>query len=502
MTGMIRLGIAIILLLCYQSLAEIPQMISYQGSVTDGSGIPVPDGTYDMRFRIYNAATGGVCHWDSGTHSEQVTGGIFNVLLGGSPHPNLDLSFDEDYWLLITIEGDNQTPRQRLGSTGYSYMASGLVPHTIIEGSVSWEDGTDVLRVINEATSGVCYGASFYSYADSGRAVFASATNMTGENYGGKFYSMSSSGTGVHGEVVAYYPGTTYGGYFKSNSSDGYGVYGEAPKYGIYGKGTGTSGVSYGGQFYTSSTSGRAIAGEALATTGVNYGGKFHSNSEDGRGCYGWATATTGVNYGGAFKSSSSSGYGVWAKAGASTGTTYGVYSDSDSPGGYGGYFVGDVHVSGSLSKSSGSFLIDHPLDPENKLLRHNFVESPENLLIYRGELKLNEDGEATVAMPEYFAALTREEKATIHLTAQGKPFDTGYKWETDHESFIIYGAANREVSWMVMAERDDPVIRRLGRPVEEEKGPDSKYCDKGKLLDPVAYGYPESMGRDHIEHE
>jgi hypothetical protein len=76
--------------------------------------------------------------------------------------------------------------------------------------------------------------------------------------------------------------------------------------------------------------------------------------------------------------------------------------------------------------------------------------------------------------------------------------YEFSYEWDPDYDSFRIYGEPDRNVAWMVMAERDDPVIRRLARSVEEEKGPDNKYCDRGKLLDPISYGYPESMGRDY----
>ena len=33
------------------------------------------------------------------------------------------------------------------------------------------------------------------------------------------------------------------------------------------------------------------------------------------------------------------------------------------------GQFMGNVYVSGTLSKAGGSFKIDHPLDPANKYL-------------------------------------------------------------------------------------------------------------------------------------
>jgi len=164
------------------------------------------------------------------------------------------------------------------------------------------------------------------------------------------------------------------------------------------------------------------------------------------------------------------------------------------------GDFHGDVLISGSISKGSGSFLIDHPLDPENKLLRHNFMESPENLVVYRGKAKLNSAGETIVKLPEYFEALTKESEATVMLTSIGKPFLTGYEWENNFKAFKIYGKPDREVSWVVYADRDDPVIHQLARPVEEDKASDNPYCEKGKLIYPEAYGYPESKHKDYEE--
>ncbi|MCP4709857.1 MAG: hypothetical protein GY869_14635, partial [Planctomycetes bacterium] len=188
-------------------------------------------------------------------------------------------------------------------------------------------------------------------------------------------------------------------------------------------------------------------------------------------------------------------GTGVYGTASGEFG--YGVYGSAYGYMGYAGYFYGEVQVTGYLSKGGGSFLIDHPLDPENKLLRHNFVESPENLLIYRGKTQLDTNGQAVVEMPEYFASLTKENEATVSLTSIGRPFPAGYEWQTGYTVFTVYGDPGREVSWVVYADRDDPVIHQLGRPVEEEKGAD-KVCDRGQLLYPTAYGYPETMGRDY----
>ena len=76
---------------------------------------------------------------------------------------------------------------------------------------------------------------------------------------------------------------------------------------------------------------------------------------------------------------------------------------------GFAGYFLGNVFVQGTLSKSAGSFKIDHPLDPENKYLSHSFVESPDMMNVYNGNLVTDTDGYSTVVLPEWFEVLNRE---------------------------------------------------------------------------------------------
>ncbi len=542
------------------AIAEIPELISYQGKVTDSGGTPVADGTYAMRFRIYDAVTGGAMEWDSLNRSIAVSDGVFNVLLGESPQPTLNLPFDEDYWLLVRFEGVDQSPRQRLTSAGYAYMASGLVPGTLIEGSVG-SSTSGAVKAVNTSSSGTRYGGYFESESPSGKGVYAEAphtgvygraTATTGAAYGGSFASNSQDGkgihaqaphTGVYGKATATI-GAAYGGSFASNSQDGKGIHAEAPHTGVYGKATATTGVVYGGYFESPSNQASGIRAFATSTTGdhATYGvygrssascdgsigvfgwSSYNSNlggtygvygRSDGRnatsaepypvGVYGLASNTSGNGVGGYFQSNAVNGVGVEGQgknvgvrglATATFGTNYGLSASATS--GWAGWFAGNVNVTGTLTKGSGSFLIDHPLDPENKLLRHNFVESPENLLIYRGTVKLGSDGMALVEMPEYFEALTKEKEASVHLTPEGKPFLTGYRWGADHTAFTAYGDPNREVAWMVMADRDDPVMHQLARPVEEDKGPDNNVCDRGELLYPTAYGYPKTAGRDY----
>jgi hypothetical protein len=65
--------------------------------------------------------------------------------------------------------------------------------------------------------------------------------------------------------------------------------------------------------------------------------------------------------------------------------------------------------VIGNLSKGGGSFKIDHPLDPANKYLYHSFVESPDMMNVYNGNVVLDANGEAVVVLPDWFEALNRD---------------------------------------------------------------------------------------------
>jgi len=59
-------ALIIILILWPPVSAEIPQMISYQGKITESDGTPVADDDYIMKFSLYDAESGGTLMWDGG----------------------------------------------------------------------------------------------------------------------------------------------------------------------------------------------------------------------------------------------------------------------------------------------------------------------------------------------------------------------------------------------------------------------------------------------------
>ncbi|MCI0596237.1 MAG: hypothetical protein L0Z48_06815, partial [candidate division Zixibacteria bacterium] len=44
--------------------AGVPKLINFQGILRDGSGNPVADGVYTVRFRIYDDSTAGSTLWE------------------------------------------------------------------------------------------------------------------------------------------------------------------------------------------------------------------------------------------------------------------------------------------------------------------------------------------------------------------------------------------------------------------------------------------------------
>jgi hypothetical protein len=101
---------------------QVPQMITYQGLLTDDAASPVADGSYNLTFRIYDAETGGTELWSETQPSVAVSGGLFKVQLG-SVTP-LALEFDDPYWLEVQIGAESpQAPRLALGSVPYSFTA-------------------------------------------------------------------------------------------------------------------------------------------------------------------------------------------------------------------------------------------------------------------------------------------------------------------------------------------------------------------------------------------
>ena len=370
------------------------------------------------------------------------------------------------------------------GITGRSTSGNGNGVHGVGGVGVLGEGGP--YGVLGTATTIGVWGTASATSGNT-RGVYGIASSPSGA----AIYGTNSAGTavqGISGTGIAV-AGTTGG--------TGYGVSGVGGARGVYGQGqTGVWGQNAGSPGY-------GVYGESAGQTGV------YGNSSTNLGVFGFGGAT-GM-YG---KSTASTGSGVYAEGsravwGYSTfgygsglegwGATIGVYGHnlSGTPGrdayistaSYAGEFYGNVAVVGNLSKSGGSFKIDHPLDPAGKYLSHSFVESPDMKNIYDGVVTLDASGAATVQLPDWCEALNRDFR--YQLTAVGAPGPNLYiAQEVKGNAFrIAGGTAQMKVSWQLTGIRQDAWANAHRIPVEESK----PAAEVGTYLHPELFGQAEA---------
>lgn len=171
----------------------------------------------------------------------------------------------------------------------------------------------------------------------------------------------------------------------------------------------------------------------------------------------------------------------------------YAIYGVKGASASFAGYFSGAVHVAGALSKSSGSFKIDHPLDPANKYLYHSFVESPDMMNIYNGNVVTDGSGYANIQLPEWFEALNKDFR--YQLTVIGDFAQAIIAQKVQGNQFAIRtDKPNIEVSWQVTGIRKDAYAEKNRIPIEESK----KGHEVGRYIHPEVYGLPETLGIDY----
>jgi len=359
--------------------AEVPKQINYQGYLTDPDGNPVPDGQYDMLFKIWDEPTDGTELWTE-DNTVTATKGIYNVILGtGVPIEPDNFDGDGDRYLGITVDPDidEMMPRQKLTSTVYSLRAAKA--DSVADGAVSSamiaDGAVDGNKVADNAITSAKIANSSITSADinDGAGSGLNADQLDGLE-ASEFITEVNAGTGLSGggtsgnvtldvDIPFSLTGSVDGGLIISSNTDtsGYGVYGESSGglgVGVYGKTSGSIGKGVYGIALGSSGFGVGVWGSSEGTTSAGVHGKATGSS--GNGVYGEATGASGHGvYGKASNEGNFQNYGGWFEAKGSDGT--GVYGLASAEGmdaeNYGGYFVahGDFGK-GVYGESSGGF--------------------------------------------------------------------------------------------------------------------------------------------------
>ena len=360
----------------------------------------------------------------------------------------------------------------------------------------------------------------------------------SGNGYGVKGQTESTSGVGVYGISLATM-GTTYGVYGSDASISGFGVYGAGPYVGVYGDEGGNSvegeGIGHAG-----------VWGDTGGTTG-SYTGVLGTADDNPAGYFANAAVYPTIfaknddpNFGGEVFLGYVpvvSAYAIIGDPGCNTGFIALQLGQSNGMSGCSNYTLtggnnghtyinavtgaavhirinsveqmavtsGNVDVLGTLSKGGGSFKIDHPLDPANKYLYHSFVESPDMMNIYNGNVTTDASGEAAVELPEWFETLNRDFRYQLTVIGQFAQAIVAGK-VANHRFVINTDKPNVEVSWQVTGIRQDAFANAHRIPVEAEKAPADRghylYPDLVGALETARIGYmAPAPGSEHVVH-
>ncbi len=599
--------IALIFLFSFSLFAQ-PQVINYQGVLTNASG-KLLDGNFGIVFSIYTVPGGGLAAW-SETQTVAVKNGLLNVLLGVvNPIPYAVFK-GPDIYLGVKVGSDPEmTPRKRLVSVGYAFTAyeadvldgknstdfvqkneansisSGMIvgnavttakiqPNIVSSldgvindgGNIDLLAGTNVTITPDDANDRITISAtgggtadnlgnhtatqnirlnSHYLSNDGGSEgirvdnsgnVTATATLTADKVQAG---GTTTSAVGIYGRGntnnAAFFEipsgsnlnynclrATTYSSNLNSDALEVYSSKGNAldalsagtePTALITNTGTAgvaarlritnstnaentleatTSGTGNAAYFYASNINSTNPILE-VATNSKGNTAYFHiDNTTSSANCLRAVTTSTNSSSD-ALEVRAQAGNGLEATSYGNSATIYAYNGNATPANRLAGYFLGNVQVTGSLSKGSGSFKIDHPLDPANKYLCHSFVESPDMMNVYNGNIVLDANGEATVEMPKWFSSLNKDFR--YQLTTIGGYAPVYIAEEMANNRFKIAGGkANLKVSWQVTGIRQDAFANAHRIQVEVEK----EGNERGKYLYPTENGVSETLGMEY----
>ena len=139
LAGLLAAGLA-------QSQA-VPQLINYQGRLTNAAGQPLSGVNVNLTFKFYSAATAGTLYLTVVQNNVAVSNGIYSVLIGSGtitpPETTLADVFQNhtDVWMGVAVNADAEmTPRQRIGATAYAFRAGVAGSAANLEAVSLWEE--------------------------------------------------------------------------------------------------------------------------------------------------------------------------------------------------------------------------------------------------------------------------------------------------------------------------------------------------------------------------
>ncbi len=479
------LSFALFLMAGITAFAQAPQSLNYQGVARSTAGSPLASSPIGLRLTIHDGSSSGATVYQE-TQAPTTNGfGLYNVAIGtgtvvsgtfsginwGTGTKFIQVEIDPAGGSSYTDAGTSQllsVPYSIYSDKAGSAAAfTGTVPvggdltGTNTAATVVKLQGTGVSSTAPTAGQALVFNAGNWAPATLSSGITSSGST----NYVPKFTGATSIGNSLLFDNGA---GVGLNTITPTNMAKlevvGVGTYSVTPYYqaGIVADGSATM-ASASGVFGESGWRGvyGHNPGTATGTEAIGVHGKCEGSSYT---TYGYGTKGEAVGGG-------PTNYGAYGAASGGSAHNYGIYGTASGTGAYAGYFSGNVFITGSIAKGSGTFKIDHPLDPENKYLYHSFVESPDMMNIYNGNITTDANGDATVTLPDYFEALNRDFR--YQLTVIGTFAQAIVAEKVNNNQFKIKTEKpNVEVSWQVTGVRHDKYAdaHRVVPEVEKEK--------------------------------
>jgi len=451
--------------------AQAPRTISFQGQLTNPDGSKLADGTVNLQFMLYESETGGTSIW-SETQSVNIKNSLFTAILGKVAP--LTAAFDKPYWVGLKVNGGSElTPRLALTSSPYSLGggattinlrsgqnfqikdSSGNVTHllsangdllvtgkgTFRKGLIVGNPTTSTIKT-NKVKFGINVPVTFDSDIEGGlrtdRLLLNPPTGSPGD------LSMAQD--------LAFDPNT--GEVLPSGSP--FGTF--APPFVVTGPG-----------------GNNVIIVDVTPSNDPPVG--FPDGAQIGDGNVSNPLDIHLPNNRTAVWGGPAGGDDILSINDPSGNSSFRIRRGGHV------HIRGNIFIGGTINKSQDNFMIDHPLDPLNKYLLHSVIESPDMMNVYNGNVVLNDNGEATIELPDWFEALNKDFR--YQLTPIGAPALLYVSEEIDDNEFTIAGGkAGMKVSWQVTGIRHDPYANKYRTKVEVEK----PIAERGKYLVPDVY--------------
>ncbi len=528
--------ILLALLLAVSTLfADVPRTISYQGRLTD-SGVPI-SGIRGVSFKIYDGSGNPI--WMSGIVNVNFNEGLFTVELGQSPQTPLPVDIwpsDTAITLGVTISPNPElTPRLHFKTVPFAIHA---LTAEWAASSNGWMHGNGLMYLQNPSDS-VALGTT----SPQAKVGISALGNQTGLriNSSSNFFlypamevrSETMTGAIFRQGYSDWFPGAAFpavcaistqedgsAGWFSGKSNTCATIYVDATanasgimtwcpnSYGLdarLGKGIraiadsatairaesnfGSGAAAVLSSVYTGTATHDHVAVSGYSRPGDYYGigGRFEGGY---RGVLGYVYPDASgyksyVGVAGEVAGGIGSNYGVYGNAYGGV-TNYGVYGTaSGGTTNWAGYFGGDVNITGNIVKAASTLAIDHPIDPDNKLLQQSEIVSDNLKAVYDGNATLDGNGSAVVQLPDYLESFCGDFR--YQLTCVGGYAPVYVSSEIAGNQFVIAGGKDGlKVSWQITGIRNDKYAQANPLEVEKKK----TASEHGKYLHPELYGY------------